>query len=329
MSEGLWVDKDGNLRYTTQSRKLYFMQPDLEAYCQRYNEFRQIYHKEFRPPEWVSNECESILRTYGSSAVVLYVDGDPLETVKRLAYEREPVNIEMQRAYYKAKLKDKFGYEYGAYSELSEAGQPPQIAISCTTPVQNPDGANRVDVAVVNLIGLAFDDQQQPDYQRLVKDGILDEAAKGLVLKFMTQAYALAFKATSQSGREVLCASPIGNVSFKPPGYTTFQFEREFVYPAISAANLMFPEIEVEHPIFGFDTDGFRVPQCFFNGGIWSQNLEQRMFVNAWDCWSALGNGNSMDESADGYWGRSSAISLLGWPGANPLISYVSMESAS
>jgi len=92
-----------------------------------------------------------------------------------------------------------------------------------------------VDVAVVSLIGLAFDSPLQPDYEKLIKDRKLVD--KAFVLQFMTQAYALAFHATKTAGRRVLCVSPIGNVSFKPPGYTTGGFEAEFVWPAVAAAH--------------------------------------------------------------------------------------------
>ena len=50
--------------------------------------------------------------------------------------------------------------------------------------------------------------------------------------------------------------------------------------------------------------------------------MSKRVFVNAWDCWSALGNGNYADRSADGFWGRSTAILLLGWPRSNPDLRY-------
>lgn len=293
--------------------------------CMKYKKIRDIYaHNEYgdyRPPRWVEDECASLLAKYASSAKVLYVQGDPLDKVKRLAFEREPVNIEMNRLYDTKRLQAEFRYAYGAYGELSKSGFPPQIAISCVTPVQDPDSSKRVHVAVVNLIGLAFDDPRQPDYQKLIKKGRLTN--KPFVRKFMTQAYALAFHATKLAGRKVLCVSPIGNVSFRPPGYSPPQFEAEFVWPAVAAARKLFPDIKVARAIY----PDFNVPSCFFNGGRWSKDLNECMFVNAWDCWSMLGNGNGRDNSADGYWGRSSAISLLGWPGSNPAITYEKVKA--
>ncbi len=303
---------------------------EQQSSCMKYKKLRDIYthdeYGDFRPPQWVEDECASLLAKYASLAKVLYVQGDSLNDVKRLALEREPVNIAMGRMYDIERLQAEFGYRYGAYAELSNSGFPPQIAISCVTPVQDPNTPNRVEVAVVNLIGLAFDIRLQPDYQKLIKDGQLADENKPFVRNFMIQAYTLAFRATELAGRKVLCVSPIGNVSFKPPGYTTPEFEAEFVWPAVEAAHQLFSDIKVERALFGKGRDDYNVPGCFFNGGRWSKNLNERMFVNAWDCWSMLGNGNKEDGSADGFWGRSSAISLLGWPGSNPTIAYEAVQ---
>ena len=75
----------------------------------------------------------------------------------------------------------------------------------------------------------------------------------------------------------------------------------------------------------------YDVPACFFHREktIFNTNLNNKLFINAWDPWSALGNGNSSDNSADGFWGRSTAISLIGWPLSNPKIRYVSTGGPS
>jgi len=43
-------------------------------------------------------------------------------------------------------------------------------------------------------------------------------------------------------------------------------------------------------------------------------------YINAWDPHSIAGNGNSGDNSLDGYIGANSAISLLSWPPTNPVL---------
>lgn len=47
-------------------------------------------------------------------------------------------------------------------------------------------------------------------------------------------------------------------------------------------------------------------------------DLDTTMYVNAWDPWSLIGNGNERDGSLDGFWGRSSNMAVLGWLPTNP-----------
>ena len=37
----------------------------------------------------------------------------------------------------------------------------------------------------------------------------------------------------------------------------------------------------------------------------------QTLFINAWDPWSVVGNGNASDNSLDGYVGRSSNVGIF------------------
>jgi len=46
--------------------------------------------------------------------------------------------------------------------------------------------------------------------------------------------------------------------------------------------------------------------------------LRRAVVVNAWDCWSIIGNGNFADRSLDGFVGRATALAVLGWPVTNP-----------
>jgi hypothetical protein len=114
------------------------------------------------------------------------------------------------------------------------------------------------------------------------------------------------------------------------------KFITEFVIPAIEKAQEKFPEIKSE-PLARYQPynkgETFTVPECFFTPkegkyNLSPEELDKRVFVNAWDCWSALGNGNFSDRSADGFWGRSTAISLLGWPISNQKLRYVPAPTA-
>lgn len=289
-----------------------------------YAKIWNVYYPAFRPPQWVLKNCKSLLQDYGNQSIVLYTGGS-LQDVRRLATEREPVNIAMERSYYKERLYDYFGYKTGAYDELSKNGtvQPPQIAVACVTPVHYNDEVR--EVAVVNLIGMAFDNPQQPDYKLLIKNGQLDKVR---LFQIMVNAYKMAFKAATLMKRSTLCCSPIGDVAFRPHEFysTPKIFVDQVVKPAVKEAGESFPQVKM---IWAQYPD-FNVPSAFFGKlpsktTMWTKDLEDRVFVNAWDCWTMLGNGNELDGSSDGFWGRSSAISLLGWPKSNPYIKYVQL----
>ena len=202
--------------------------------------------------------------------------------------------------------------------------QKTQIAVSCITPLSV--GEITKDVAVVSLIGIAFDSKKQVD-QILYRDeyGNLDENA---LMNAMIQSYYFAFNAVlwyvknGQPSRRVLCVSAIGNTAFRPHEYSTPEFTNNFVTPAVEHAYDIFMSIHKNTNIAYIIMDeAFRVPNSILNRP--QLELDQYVYVNAWDAHSMLGNGNANDESLDGYWGRSSAISLLGWPMSNPYISYV------
>ena len=63
----------------------------------------------------------------------------------------------------------------------------------------------------------------------------------------------------------------------------------------------------------GFQCIG-RIPKCFNS----LKDIENVLFVNAWDPHSIPGNGNGSDHSLDGQFGRRTAIGLLGWGLSNP-----------
>lgn len=62
------------------------------------------------------------------------------------------------------------------------------------------------------------------------------------------------------------------------------------------------------------------------HGSNWNDAIERTLFINAWDPWSLVGNGNELDHSVDGMYGRQSALALLCWPLTNPHIRYNKIE---
>ena len=305
----------------------------------------KVYFPGYEPPGWVSTNRALLLNKYGSSAHVLYMNDFDEETITKLATNREPVNIEMQRTYHMDILKQLAGYETGAYKEtvaaaLGKDALLPSMAVVCTTPIVLPDDdaqSNITDrvIAVVNLIGIAFDAINQPDRTYFTN---LDHTYGGdpRLMRAYVRMWCLAFDSVIKLHRHVLCASPVGDVSFKPNGIDVNTFRKLYFYTAIKRVYGLhdrykkvrvewmpfYPRYDVPYSLVGLEDHPTHKKQAV-NLNMSQADLDDRVFVNAWDPWSVPGNGNSMDGSADGWWGRSTAISLLGWPLVNPYVEYV------
>ena len=74
----------------------------------------------------------------------------------------------------------------------------------------------------------------------------------------------------------------------------------------------------------GLRSNGWYFPNVVF--GPLKDSLETTLFVNAWDPYSIVGNGNAGDQSLDGFFGRSTAMGLMSWPGTNPCMSYRAVD---
>ena len=86
--------------------------------------------------------------------------------------------------------------------------------MACVTPVLY-EGETRV-VAVVNLVGMAFDQKEQPDYKVLITNQPNGELDKQRLKELMVNTYKMAFKAAEIMERGTLCCSPIGDMAFRP-----------------------------------------------------------------------------------------------------------------
>ena len=295
----------------------------VDRSCTRYRILRSCYERHTRPPRWVLENCTDILAEHGKSTWLFY-SGDNGDNAARqeaweLAKQREPVNIGMVRMYDLERLKTEFGWSTGYYEEASNGGEiyPPQIAISCDTPI-SWEGQWTV-VSVVNVIGIAFDDPRQTDVRifgefplstrRVRKDMMFD------FLKYMRIVYQLAFEA-ARKAKKTLVLAAIGASAFRPRNWRTEgAFIRDVIVPCVVSLRSQFPDVDT---IESWE-DPIRIPDgLFLSPSRIYEDISDKMFMNAWDCWSIPGNGNFADDSLDGYWGRSSAISLLCWPLSNP-----------
>jgi hypothetical protein len=243
-----------------------------------------------------------------SETRVFYHAGDSLTAVKKLCLEREPCNIAMRRLYNEEGLEAAFGWRCGAYTTGS-----PNFAVYCHATVHTVE-RGFFDVHVFNLIGCALDHPKQPDF--VVYD------TKEKVLDFYRRMWRLALGAIKRLGKKKFQNYNVGGGAFAGPYGNSFT--QEIFEPAFLP---LLPEFEAAGiQVLGWDlaartfAGGF-IPDCL--NDMSAEDLEATVFVNAWDPWSLIGNGNERDASLDGYWGRCSNLAVLGWLRANPAIQFV------
>jgi len=269
-------------------------------------DMRTIYFMDTHFPEWTTNPHMWTTHAF-SDTVVFYHKEDSLEDVKKLALEREPCNIGMRRLYDADALQRRFGWKFGAYGILT-----PNIAVYCNATVHTPE-KGFFNVHVLNLIGCALDSPRQPDFQ-LYK-------TKEDIIGFYSKMWRLALESIKVLKKSKFQIYNVGGGAFAGKygqDFTTEIFEPAFLplVPEFESAGIQILGYDFQQKKF---TGGF-IPSCLNEP---TQDLENTMYVNAWDPWSLIGNGNEMDNSLDGWWGRCSNMAVLGWPKTNPLMKFV------
>ena len=165
---------------------------------------------------------------------------------------------------------------------------------------------------VINLIGLAMDSPLQPDRQ------LIDPNDTDLILCHYYKIWRIAFTCCRRQGLKFIHTSFVGGGAFSPKG--RHDYVRRIYRPVMSMISAEFPDITIIEKFF----PEFVVPSSF--GSISQKQMDQTLYVNAWDPWSIVGNGNSNDNSLDGYWGRSSALAVLCWPVINKQMKVIPLK---
>jgi hypothetical protein len=277
-------------------------------------QIHKIYIPGYGFPEWVLDS--ELWTTFEfDKTVVYYHKEDNLEQVKQLVTEREPCNISMRRIYFENDLETRFGWRYGAYQHSTVDKLMPNIAIYCYATVLRPTGYKKVHV--INLVGYAFDCKKQPDYQYFKT-----KPRKHIIEKYRdiwNKAFIAALDLKKQGKIDKIKIFNVGGGAFA--GLIQADFIEKIFEPALLPILPFFEKA-------GIEVLGYNQAMQRFDGGFIPDTLdtdvdmEKTLYVNAWDPWSMIGNGNDRDGSLDGYWGRCSNMAVLGWSLTNPSIKY-------
>ena len=280
--------------------------------------YEQIYNKGYAPPNWTYTEYTDLLRRYGSSAFVIAPSNAIPQDIIELVNRRQPVNIATMELFDRKRMLAKFGYIRSAYTDiwLRNNSLPPNIGVYTHTPV-HPYGKEKFksfDAHVYNAIGYGFDSDEQPDYIELeISDNLNINLLRTLVGEMIERIYLCASMVTSVT---TIAMSLVGCGAFSSLAPISMR-DDVFVPMFLEINEKMNNDYDIvflgNYAPSGFKSVGF-IPQCFKN----LKDIENILFVNAWDPHSIPGNGNGNDNSLDGQFGRRTAIGLLGWGLSNP-----------
>ena len=303
-----------------------------------------LYRYNFAFPVWVV-EPRGWKQHHFSKAITFYSSKDELDDVVTECVEREPVNIGMNRRGNGAMIQQKFGWATGGYAKSTGTHLMPNIAVYCQANVQVRHKSIG-SFHVLNLVGLAFDSMDQPDVLYFLGKQPRSEKLRLFIQSHLLSAIILCYenmwnyvracieslKSLNRTSIQRVVLSHIGANNFASLlGLNEQQFIATIENPAIANLKSWMQSANVELIEFPngsyFNvkdaTDLQKAPATLNFPQGWERTT---LFLNAWDPWSIIGNGNEQDCSLDGFWGRMSNMSVLGWPLTNPAMKFVPVD---
>jgi len=296
---------------------------------------RSIYYKGCEFPEWTIKKNMWHKHSFDKT-VVYYESKDDIEEVNEVVIMREPTNIALSRMYDESRMGEEFGYNIGGYSLHKKGTIMPNIAVYCYATLVHPSTNEKqrlVNAHVINLIGYAFDSPNQPDYKYFNRkdrgrgsghgnDSIIE------LIEHYERMWLKAYKCAKHLRKRGVAIDRImiynvGGGAFA--GYHTPYFIKGIFEPAFNKVHEMFTKASIQVEGYDWSThcfNGPRIPESLFEPETMA-SLDTTLYVNAWDPWSLIGNGNERDGSLDGCWGRWSNMAILGWPITNTKMNFV------
>jgi hypothetical protein len=280
----------------------------------------------YRFPDWIFEvfQKDDVFENLMSSAKVYYHNSPKadIDTLKKLVKEREPNNIARNRSYDQAKMMKTFGWKVGFYDRYFAVKKElaPNIAVY-TPAIVKRKGSEDTKVNILNVIGLAFDDQKQSDYQYFFgpKSKLTEVQAKKEILHIYKQIFETIYKCAKDHSLKTIVMNAVGMGFFKehfPGNMFTEIFVKAFTTIKVPAGiELVWMGLSNGQKDALKANDIGRFPAC-----ISKIDPESTLITNAWDMVSIPGNGHGADNSLDGFCGRCSTISVTGQGMTNPFL---------
>jgi len=292
------------------------MTKQAEDACAQWLKARECYTDGSTPPLAPTTPAAfDALVPYMKQTIVYHEAKATAVVVRKYLLERLPCAMGRYILTDTEKMRSAFGFDAPLYRSMTTP--PPMLGVLTCVPVQVAAG-QQVDLSIYHMIApdlCAYaDGSPTADLRALIdtagstvhSDDLLYAAAR-----VHATAWYLAFAAAQEHGFAKLSDVLVGGGAFIPEEWSdSFKVkvhDTALYLIGYGAADFAFPEVELVPP-------PERVPLRDPLG--WSDVLH----VNAWCHSSFLGNGNRVDGTLDGAWGRSTPIAPFAWPPANPWI---------
>jgi hypothetical protein len=290
-------------------------------------ELNETYYPEFKMPQKSIDMAKSSYLDDFAKETIVYHRGDYNKNIiYRTVCQREPTNIGNQQFYDKQLLK-KYSKKWSRRTKIKEYTQSyyktyyekfqmlaPNIAVYCYTPVFFRNQTKNIHL--INLIALAFDDKSQMDYRCYKK--IEDITHRNYYFFIhMQECWNYAFHCAQSKGIKNLYFFGIGEGAFSLL-LDDLQIDRNYFKTAFESVYKKYHINVLNYPV----DECNRIPNVIFSD-FSEKELKNVLFVNAWDPHSICGNGNTSDNSLDGYFGRSSCCGILSWPLCNKYATFI------
>ena len=274
-----------------------------------------IMETKYHPPLWIPRHD---LARYMSATIVYY--DFSLVMAKELANKREPCRIEGVRKYNTEKMQANFDYSVSPISDKSNE----MIAIYTLTPVKVSTD-EFLDIHIFSVAWPHLEDASLPEFETM-KIAKSKHDRETFLRDFFHRIFSKLSRCVIQNRITKIVFADLGIER------SIEVAKEEFAVSYVDVMNEVF--LHYFNASWVGETTGIgntHLPTGkIFQGTILEAIMETKkrdelgitLFVNSASAVALLGNGNAMENTSNGNFGRISAISVLGWGVTNPKIRY-------